>query len=165
MRHQPDSIGLSLDKNGWACVTELIEKANRHGKKLDKELINQIIRHGSKKRFVMDDEGKFIRAGYGHSIEIDLELKPKTPPPLLYYGTANTSVEAIRKEGIKAVGRNFVHLSVCKEDAQYVGSRHGRPVILNVQAKSMAAEGYKFFQSESEAGIWLTQKVPPEFIL
>lgn len=113
----------------------------------------------------MDEEGKFIRAGYGHSIEIDLELKPKTPPPLLYHGTAHTSVKAIRKEGIKAGERNFVHLSVCKKDAQYVGSRHGKPVILNVQARSMAAEGYNFFQSESEAGIWLIKKVPPQFIM
>lgn len=164
LRHRPQSIGLSLDKNGWLSVSELIEQANKHGYQINRKILNRIIRESSKQRFILDYKGESIRAGYGHTIDVDLELNPKIPPDILYHGTAQASAKAIKREGINAGSRNFVHLSVEKEDARYVGSRHGKPVILKIEAKTMAEEGYNFYQSESEPGIWLTKEVPAKFI-
>lgn len=74
-----------------------------------------------------------------------MELLPKTPPPLLYHGSAGTTVKVIRRQGIKSGGRNFVHLSVDREEARHIGARHGKPVVLKVQAKAMASEGFDLF--------------------
>ena len=42
------------------------------------------------------------------------------------------------------------------------GQRHGKPVVLIVQAGALAAAEHKFFRSAN--GVWLTEKVPLEFI-
>jgi putative RNA 2'-phosphotransferase len=43
-----------------------------------------------------------------------------------------------------------------------VGQRHGQPVVLVVRAREMAAAGHAFFLSAN--GVWLTERVPVEFI-
>lgn len=164
LRHHPEDIDLELDKNGWAEVSELIKKANKHGKSLSRDTLKQIIQHGSKQRFILSEDGKHIRAGYGHSIDVDLELKPTSPPDTLYHGTAKKKEQSILAEGIHAGTRNFVHLSTTREEARSVGSRHGSPVILTVKAKQMSQKGFDFYQSESEPGIWLTKRVPVAFV-
>lgn len=39
---------------------------------------------------------------------------------------------------------------------------HGRPVIYTIDSGRMSADGYDFFQSVN--GVWLTKKVPPEYL-
>lgn len=164
LRHRPEAIDLKLDSNGWAKVSELIVKAHQNGKTINRDLLQKIIKDGAKQRFIFSEDGEYIRAGYGHSIDIDLQLHPKSPPPQLYHGTTEGSISSILEEGIKPGNRQFVHLSVEKADAQQVGSRHGSPVILTVQANALNDQGYSFYQSESESTIWLTKSVPPEFV-
>lgn len=164
LRHHPESIGLELDHNGWADVSALISKAQAEGKPLDRDILEQIMEHGSKQRFILSEDGEYIRAGYGHSVDLDLQLKPQKPPKELYHGTAHRNVDSIMEQGIKPGSRNFVHLSATQEEAQNVGSRHGSAVILLVNAVMMADKGFNFFQSESEPDIWLTKKVPSEFV-
>jgi putative RNA 2'-phosphotransferase len=43
-----------------------------------------------------------------------------------------------------------------------VGARHGRPVVLTVDAASMQSTGFSFYRSEN--GVWLVDNVPPEYI-
>jgi putative RNA 2'-phosphotransferase len=43
-----------------------------------------------------------------------------------------------------------------------VGARHGRPVVLAVDAAGMAAAGHTF--SVSENGVWLADAVPTAFL-
>lgn len=164
LRHRPDAIDLEVNEKGWAEVSELIQKAGEHGKSFSRKTLEQVIQRGSKKRFILSEDGEYIRAGYGHSIDVDLELKPTVPPVELYHGTAERNVTSILQDGIHAGSRNFVHLSVTQKEARSVGGRHGPPVILIVKAKQMCRQGYDFYQSESEPGIWLTQKVPAEFV-
>lgn len=164
LRHHPEAIGLEIDENGWAKVDVLIEKAKKNGKNLDREVIQQIIEKSSKKRFIFSSDGEYIRAGYGHSMDVDLKLKSKAPPEKLFHGTASDNISAIIDDGIRARNRNFVHLSSTIDEARNVGGRHGRPVILRVLAQQMNCEGFDFYQSESEESIWLTKYVPPEYI-
>jgi len=164
LRHHPQEIGLSVDENGWASVDELIQKAGADGKNLSREKLHTIIDHGEKQRFILTDDEQFIRAGYGHSIDVDLQLHPQEPPEILYHGTAQKNVEAILAGGLHAGNRNFVHLSAREADAKQVGSRHGTPVILEIRAAAMSDGGYEFYQSESEPDIWLTERVPAEFV-
>lgn len=164
LRHHPEEIGLELDENGWANVDELFEKAEMHGRPISLNDLKQIMENGSKQRFILSDDGEYIRAGYGHSIDVNLELNPSMPPDELYHGTAKKNLSSILADGIHPGSRNFVHLSTTSEDAQFVGSRHGKPVILKVSAKKMCREDYNFYQSDSEPCIWLTKNVPPDFL-
>lgn len=164
LRHHPEAIGLDLDDNGWAKLSELVEKAQQSGKDIDRNIIRRIMQNSSKQRFILSSDRKYIRAGYGHSIDVDLQLKPKEPPEKLYHGTARENITSILADGIQARSRNFVHLSTTVDEARNVGGRHGKPQILLVFSKRMSREDYDFYQSESEESIWLTNFVPPEFL-
>lgn len=164
LRHHPEAIGLELDRHGWAHIDSLINKARQEGKNLSRDKLQEVIESGTKNRFAISGDRKYIRAGYGHSIDIDLSLSPEMPPEMLYHGTARKNLENIRKQGLQSGSRNFVHLSLHKHDAVSVGGRHGEPVVLSIAAKKMHGSGFPFYQSESEPGIWLVDEVPPEFI-
>jgi putative RNA 2'-phosphotransferase len=43
-----------------------------------------------------------------------------------------------------------------------VGSRHGKPVVLTVQAGQLHRAGGQFYLSEN--GVWLTGAVPPKYL-
>lgn len=158
LRHKPETIGLKLDKNGWADIDELIEKSKDIS--LTRELIDEVVQKNDKRRFIID--GNRIRANQGHSIEVDLELKPLTPPDILYHGTATRFLDSIMQTGITKQSRQHVHLSQELETAISVGQRHGKVAILEVNAQEMLAKGHTFYRSEN--GVWLTDIVGVEFL-
>jgi putative RNA 2'-phosphotransferase len=162
LRHRPDKIGLSLDENGWADVAELLEKAAEKGTVIDRETLQLVVDTNDKKRFAFSDDGLRIRASQGHSIDIDLDLKPQAPPEILFHGTAESSLKSIRREGLLPMRRQHVHLSKDLETAQKVGGRHGKAVVLTIQTGEMARQRYKFYLSDN--GVWLTDSVPAAFI-
>jgi len=163
LRHSPEIIHLNIDKNGWAGIDEIIDKAGKYKSlHLSVELIKEVVEKNDKQRFIISDDGKRIRANQGHSITIDLELESKTPPDILYHGTATRFLGSIMKDGLKPMTRQYVHLSATEKTALTVGKRHGEPTVLHIDAKGMYEDGYKFYLSEN--GIWLVEKVPAEYI-
>lgn len=161
LRHKPDIIGLTLDTEGWAGIDELIRLSQSHTP-LTRAMIEAIVAENSKQRFAISEDGSRIRARQGHSIDVDLQLQPTSPPQRLYHGTATRFVDAIRREGLHKRSRQHVHLSANADTATLVGARHGRPMVLIVHADKMAAAGHAFFLSEN--GVWLTDAVPVDFI-
>ena len=113
LRHHPGEIGLELDRGGWVDVDALVRKAEAHGRSLSRERIGRVMRETDKNRFTVRD-GR-IRANYGHSVEVDLEVEPAAPPETLYHGTARHVLEAIRTEGLQPQSRQYVHLSTGPE--------------------------------------------------
>jgi putative RNA 2'-phosphotransferase len=162
LRHQPDVIGLTLDANGWAEVEDLIRLANQSGRKLSREILEVVVANNDKKRFAFSEDGTRIRASQGHSVDVDLSLPPQVPPEYLFHGTASRFLDSIRIEGLHSASRQHVHLSQDINTAIKVGQRHGQPVILTVRAQQMAAAGHLFYQSAN--GVWLTDRVPLEYI-
>jgi putative RNA 2'-phosphotransferase len=162
LRHEPERIGLALDGQGWASIADLVERAAAHGIPLTRELVQEIVATSDKRRFAVDAAGERIRANQGHSVDIDLGLEPAEPPAVLFHGTAEAALEAIRAEGLKPGERQHVHLSPDEATAIKVGRRHGKPVVLKVQSGRLWTSGAKFFRSAN--GVWLTDAVPPEFI-
>lgn len=162
LRHQPQEIGLTLDPQAWAEVDQLLRLANAHGKRLTRDLLERVVAGNDKKRFAFSDDGQRIRANQGHSVEIDLALAPSEPPELLFHGTASRFLDSIRKSGLHSGKRQHVHLSLDVATAAKVGQRHGRPVILTIRAHDMWKTGHVFFLSAN--GVWLTERVPIEFI-
>lgn len=162
LRHRPEKIGLQLDEQGWAKVDELLEKSAAKGTHFDRALLQIVVDTNDKKRFVFSEDGLRVRASQGHSIDIDLGLKPQKPPETLWHGTAEKSLESIRKEGLRSMRRQHVHLSKDRQTAENVGRRHGKAVVLTVCTGEMARQKHKFYLSEN--GVWLTEEVPVEFL-
>lgn len=164
LRHHPEAIDLELDPHGWAHIPTLLIKAGKEGKSIGREEILEVVASGTKNRFSISEDEMYIRANYGHSVDVDLALRSRKPPDILYHGTASKNVESIKEKGLHSGGRNYVHLSAEKSDAVSVGQRHGKPVVLTVQATQMHEAGHRLYRAENEKGIWLVKKVPPEFI-
>lgn len=162
LRHKPEVLDLEMDENGWTSVADLLEKMNRPPYALSFEDLKFIVDNNDKRRFVFSPDFTMIRANQGHSIEVDLALREQTPPGVLYHGTAMKNLGSIRKQGLLKGERHHVHLSVDRETAIKVGSRHGKPVVLPVAAMNMYQSGIKFYKSEN--GVWLTEHVAPHFI-
>jgi len=163
LRHQPQSIGLQLDSEGWANIDELIAGAVHHGQKLDVALIKEVVAHNDKKRFSLSLDGKFIRAVQGHSTRmVQRNLEAKSPPQWLYHGTATRFMASILAQGLLPGTRHYVHLSIDEKTALKVGSRHGKPVVLRIAALAMHEKDLAFYQAEN--GVWLSKNVPVEFI-
>lgn len=162
LRHEPGTIGLVLDKNGWVAVDELLAALNTAGKEVDLPLLQHIVDTSDKKRFAFSSDGRLIRANQGHSVDIDLNLQPVPPPDILYHGTASRFLDSIREQGLLPRSRQHVHLSHDEATATQVGARHGKPVVITVDTATMHAEGRLFYQSDN--GVWLTDAVPAVYL-
>ncbi|WP_343611147.1 RNA 2'-phosphotransferase [Chryseobacterium oranimense] len=161
LRHQPETIQLKLDENGWADVSELITKAKGR-MHFSFEDLEEVVKTNNKKRFAFNEDKTRIRASQGHSIDIDLALKAVQPPDFLYHGTADSNISSILEKGIEKRNRQHVHLSADKETATKVGMRHGKPVILTIRTKEMFDNGIPFYLSAN--GVWLTDFVDAKYI-
>ncbi|MGK5035534.1 RNA 2'-phosphotransferase [Janthinobacterium sp. LB3P118] len=159
LRHAPEKIGLALDAQGWADIGQLLAQAGSHGRSISREQLQDVVARDSKTRYAISADGLRIRANQGHSLAaVDIGLPPATPPAMLYHGTASRYVEAIRAGGLLPGSRNHVHLSANRETALAVGARHGKPVVLTVDAGAMQAQGHVFYVSDN--GVWLVDAVP-----
>lgn len=162
LRHKPEVIGLNLDENGWADVEELQEKCAKQNRAFTLEELDEVVETNDKKRFIFNEDKTKIRANQGHSIEVDLALKPQQPPEFLYHGTAEINISSILEKGIEKRNRQHVHLSHDKETATKVGMRHGKPVILTIETEKMFQDGIDFYLSENN--VWLTDFVDAKYI-
>ncbi|MEZ2418780.1 RNA 2'-phosphotransferase [Luteibacter sp. RCC_6_2] len=163
LRHAPETIGLKLDNDGWAEVEELIQCAAEAGMRLDAGIIGEVVRTSDKKRFTLSHDGLRIRAAQGHSAaSVNIRYAEAVPPDVLYHGTATRHIESIRIHGLVSGARHYVHLSSDEATASRVGARHGKPIVLTVHTGSMYRAGFTFFQAEN--GVWLTSRVPAEYL-
>ena len=161
LRHDKEAFDAGLiDKHGWRLVSELIREQGYTPKLLD-----DIVATNNKNRYEYSDDKRCIRARQGHSIPVDVELQPATPPDILYHGTSEKMYwNTIIKEGLKPMSRLYVHLSADEETAEMVGKRHSKQIIIiRINAKQMAADGYEFFLSTN--GVWLVKEVPAKYFM
>lgn len=159
LRHKPEVINIKLDNYGYANVEELILGINKTGRKIDMDILEEIVKTDNKGRYSFNGDKTKIRANQGHSINVDVELKEETPPKYLYHGTSTRFLSMIEKEGIRPMARLYVHLSEDRETAINVGSRHGEPIILKIDTEKMINDGFRFLISEN--GVWLTKYISP----
>lgn len=162
LRHKPDEAHITLDEHGWANVEELLAGINDTGRKIDMEILEEIVRTDNKQRYSFNEDKTLIRANQGHSIPVDVEFEEKQPPQFLYHGTAERFLDSIMLEGLKPMSRLYVHLSKDEETAVKVGKRHGKPVVLKINAEEMYRDGKKFYLSQN--GVWLTKYIEKKYI-
>lgn len=162
LRHKPEAAHITLDNNGWAKVSELIKGIRSTGRYIDMQMLEQIVREDSKMRYSFNEDFTKIRANQGHSVKVDIGFNAIPPLNSLYHGTSTKNLSSIYENGINSGKRLYVHLSDNKQLAAKVGSRHGKPVVLTIDAHQMHQDGYKFYLSENN--VWLTEYVPKEYI-
>jgi putative RNA 2'-phosphotransferase len=161
LRHDPASIGLQLDSQGWAKIDELLTALKQNSKTLSHEGLQTIVEH-SNQRFSFSEDGGSVRASQGHSINIDIKLTPESPPEFLYHSTCSRFMDTIESKGLSKMSRQHVHLCGDIRSAHEVGRKHRKPIILEVAARLMESHRFQFFKSED--GIWLTEAVPPDYL-
>jgi putative RNA 2'-phosphotransferase len=166
LRHQPERFALELDGEGWASLPEVMEIVQglpnfRWATRADVMAVVEGEAGDGKRRFQV--EGGRIRAQYGHSIAQPIHYEPCVPPPLLYHGTSPRALASIRREGIRPMERQYVHLSPDRETAVRVGGRHDeRPIVLTVRAGEAHAAGVEFYQADE--AVYLSGCIPAEFV-
>ena len=163
LRHRPESVGLTLDPNGWVPVAELLAALG-----ITRADLDVVVRNNDKARFAVAagaDGVERIRANQGHSrrVQVDLDLPPAQPPATLFHGTPRANLAPILAEGLRPRSRQHVHLSPDVATALVVGRRRSPDVVvLEVATGALAESGHVFHRSEN--GVWLTDAVPAAFL-
>jgi putative RNA 2'-phosphotransferase len=153
---------LRLDEEDWIGIDNLLDSLGKHGNTIGikKENLYELIENQQKNRFEIKDDR--IRALYGHSITIK-KRNTVMPPYVLYHGTSQRSLPSIMKEGLKSMGRQFVHLSTDIDTATAVGKRRNeKPAILRVNSKNAYDDGVLFYKGSDT--VWLSENVPPIYL-
>jgi putative RNA 2'-phosphotransferase len=162
LRHKPQSIGLTLDDAGWTGIEELLAKATAAGRCISRDALAEVVRSSDKQRFAVSADGLRIRANQGHSVAVSLGLDAATPPDTLFHGTASRFLAAILDTGLDKLQRHHVHLTHDPATARAVGQRYGAPVVLEIDAARLCADGHVFHRSAN--GVWLVDHVPPAYL-
>lgn len=162
LRHNPQSIGITLDESGWTEVKELVQRLQKHGVNISDEILQTIVDENPKKRFEFNEDKTLIRARQGHSVDVDLGYQAVTPPDTLYHGTPEKFIPAILKEGLSKQKRHHVHLSTNIPLMLEVARRRGSASLLEIDAKQMHNNGHTFYVTEND--VWLTDHIPPGYL-
>lgn len=164
LRHRPERYGLTLDADGWTPLGELVAALARAGaewRDLSADDILAMIPSAGKQRY--EAGGGHIRALYGHSFADRIGKVAAVPPPCLYHGTAPAALAAIRREGLRPMRRQYVHLSPDTETAAAVARRRtDTPVIIAVRAGEAHAEGVVFYRGNDQ--VWLADGVAVRYL-
>lgn len=163
LRHAPESIGIQLDREGWASIDSVLAGATTQPFTLNREILQTVVSENDKKRFEISTDDQSIRAVQGHtSSSVRRKYLENQPPEFLYHGTVERFLDSILKQGLQPGTRHHVHLSANIESAVSVGRRRGKPVVLKIDSSQMYRQGFKFFLAEN--GVWLTDSVPATFL-
>lgn len=159
LRHFPQELGLTVDKQGWTDYGGLIRAVQQRYPWARDFHIKALVESDEKGRYQIK-EGK-IRATYGHSIDVELD-HPLNDQPILYYGTSEEEAEMILVSGLKPVKQRYVHLSRTIENAVTVANIHtDKPIIVTVNAKGANDIGIKIMKT---GDICLSDPIPANFL-
>lgn len=163
LRHEPWKYELELDEEGWTPVNQLLHALSEEARwtGITRADLEAMMASMDKRRYELD--GERIRALYGHSIPMRIRKERRTPPDVLYHGTARRFLPAILSQGLTPQARQYVHLSADTDTALSVGRRRdGRPALLIVDAVRAARDGVPFYFGNEK--VWLADSVPPEYL-
>lgn len=162
LRHRPDEGGLILDDFGWTPINELLQSLKTSDLEISLNDLSNLNNQGDKKRWIIDLVNLRIKAAHGHSVSIKLEINPVTPEVKIYHGTSVENLWSILKDGILSKSRQYVHLSDSFEMAKVIGSRHGKPILFEIDSSSLIKDGWEFYRTEQN--VWLTNDIPASYI-
>jgi putative RNA 2'-phosphotransferase len=158
LRHDPEN--LKMDDQGFVDLEEFLEKVKERFQ-IEEQLVFEIVEKSERRRFEIIENK--IRALYGHSIPVKLELEEDEVTKVLYHGTTPNAASKILKFGLKPKERRWVHFSPTIEIAREVGLRRtSNPVILEIDAEEARKNGVKFYKATDK--VYLSGDVAPRYI-
>lgn len=164
LRHSPENFGIKLDEQGFTSlpdVWEIIENKFKDKYSLDdiKSIVIDGDKSGKKRYEIMDG---YIRAMYGHS-QPEIVYPSVEPPAELFHGTNEKALSNIRKHGLLAGRRQYVHMTTNLDTARIVSTRRTSiPIILTIRAIRAYENGVIFHNPENE--IYLSKAISIEYI-
>ena len=152
LRHGEDVM---LDRGGWAYLASVSDALNRAGLRTDKAEVLAVAGAIDEPRFEVDRNR--VRARYGHTRDVEISYRSVSARPTLYHGTATRNLQAIfiEGQGLRAMGRHWVHLSSDPVQALRTAERHGPGVLLAVEPTE---ESVRIF--EAGGTVFLADSVP-----
>jgi putative RNA 2'-phosphotransferase len=162
LRHFPADVGLEMDQQGWVDLDFLYDAMKKRYRWGTMERLLSLVESDKKERYEIDDS--FIRARYGHSVEVDLVSDySENEIPFLYYGVSQEEADMILDNGIAPVRQCYVHLSTSLEKAKQAASVHTEnPVIFEVDALTAQDDGVDIVTVNND--IVLARGIPPIYI-
>lgn len=104
-----------------------------------------------------------MRATYGHSKDLDLDLPTEGIPDVLFYPTTEEESHLLKEAGLRPSDRKMVHLSATFEAALEAGRvRIAQPVILEIDAKAARSSGVVIHKAGKT--VYTSKEVPGEFL-
>jgi len=164
LRHAPEKFDLEMDINGWIDIKDIIrqfKKGNKRFHWLRPHHFTAIAETDPKGRYEV--RGNTIRATYGHTVEIELDLPTDNIPDALYFPCDPEQAENLLEVGISPSGRAHVHLSATIRNAAEAGHVHFElPTILEVDTAQMYAAGETIWHAG--VTVYLTENVPAQYL-
>ena len=164
LRHAPEKFDLEMDINGWIDVREIVRKfkdGRRRQHWLRPHHLSAISETDPKGRYEV--RGNMMRATYGHTVEIELDLPSTGIPDSLYYPCDPAEAENLLDLGISPGDRAHVHLSATIRSAAEAGRfHHTDPTIIEVDTARMTASGETVWHAG--VTVYLTDKVACDFL-
>ncbi len=142
-------------KTGWVHVDDLVQIMRDSGHKVSSAQLLLIAGALGEPRFELD--GDEIRAAYGHSVAAQIQYETRRAPRVLFHATPTRNLASVfeARAGLKAGGRNWVHLTESCEVALNAARRQQSPVcVLEVDAPAVAGLVH------ASGATWLAPSVP-----
>ena len=164
LRHFPEKYGLTLDSHGWIELPKLVQAiSGRHRSYhwLRPHHLVAIAESDPKGRYEVRDDR--VRATYGHTLEIDLDLPTENIPTELFFPVTPEEATIVLEVGLKPTDRKKVHLSKTAADARAAGAvRTPEPVILEINAAAAKTDGLVIMQAGKT--VFLVDQVPAQYL-
>jgi putative RNA 2'-phosphotransferase len=155
---------LEMDDQGFVDVRDIVasvKERNPRMKWLRPHHIEAMVETDPKGRYQIS--GADVRATYGHTIKLNLNLPTDNIPYALYYPTTEEECDIIMETGILPSDRAMVHLSKTYWDAVRVGTiRTEDPIILEIDVVGCEDAGIRIGRAAKT--VFLCDNVPPEFL-
>jgi putative RNA 2'-phosphotransferase len=164
LRHFPDRYGLTMEPQGWVSLPQIVRAVSQKHPAyhwLRVAHLVAIAETDAKGRYEVRDER--IRATYGHTVEVALDLPTENIPDFLYFPVTPEEAAIVLEVGLKPSDRKRVHLSKTAEDARAAGSvRTPEPVILEVDTQRARSGGLVIMRAGKT--VYLVDQVPAEYL-
>ncbi|MBR2254445.1 MAG: RNA 2'-phosphotransferase [Candidatus Methanomethylophilaceae archaeon] len=160
LRH--GKYGLEMDSQGFVSMRDIINTIRDRNPRmgwLRVRHLEALINTDPKGRYAIS--GSKVRATYGHTLDLDLNLDCRNIPEMLFYPVDRDEAESIVKEGLFPSDRAMVHLSLTYNDAVRAGSvRMDDPTILMIDTEACIDAGFPI--GHAAKTVYLCKEVPPE---
>jgi putative RNA 2'-phosphotransferase len=164
LRHFPEKYELTIDPKGWVELPKLVQSISGHHRGYHWLRVHHMVAIAES-----DPKGRYevredrIRATYGHTLEVALDLPTDPIPDELYFPVTPEEAAIVLEVGLKPSDRRKVHLSKTAGDAHAAGAvRTPEPVILAIDARKARGDGIVIMQAGKT--VYLVDQMPASYL-